>query len=116
VFEVFLTGSGFVEVLVGRLGPGEDPWTRARHATQPGAASEDLRFGDSRYIAATRRRCQRAAPHRTNDVDTDQRRRTLDGLPNPDPLTQSAIEGGRESRTPDMVGKFLGGQGWVLTS
>jgi len=74
--------------------------TRTRHATQPSAASEDLRFGDSRYIVATRRRCQRAAPHRTNDVDTDQRRRTLDGLPNPDPLTRSAIEGSheRESR------------------
>src|SRR5450759_2658636 len=42
--------------------------------------------------------CQRAAPHRTNDVDSDQRRRTLDGLPNPDPLTRSAIEGSQERK------------------
>jgi hypothetical protein len=36
------------------------------------------------------------APHRTNDIDTDQRRRTLDGIPDPDPLTPGAIEGSHE--------------------
>jgi hypothetical protein len=61
------------------------PGPAPEHVTQPGADSEDLRFEDSRHIATTRRRCQRGAPHRTNDVDTDQRRRTLDGLPNPYP-------------------------------
>ena len=32
---------------------------------------------DRRHTAPTHPRCQRAAPHRTNDVDTDQRRHTL---------------------------------------
>jgi hypothetical protein len=34
-------------------------------------------------LAAARPRRQRAAPHRTNDVDTDQRRRTMRRLPGP---------------------------------
>ncbi len=37
-----------------------------------------LRGPGRRYTATARRRCHRAAPHRTNDVDTGQRRRTLE--------------------------------------
>jgi hypothetical protein len=43
--------------------------------------------GDSRHQAAAHPRCQRGAPHRTNDVDTDQRCRTLQCGPEPGPLT-----------------------------
>jgi transposase len=45
---------------------------------------------------AARPRCQRAAPHRTNDVDTDQRRRTLKA-PGAVPLTNPFIEGSHNS-------------------
>jgi len=37
--------------------------------------------GASRPPAPPRRRRQRGAPHRTNDVDADQRRRTIEGSP-----------------------------------
>ena len=43
--------------------------------------------GDSRQTETTRRRRQCGAPHRTNDIDAGKRRRTLEGLPDPRPLT-----------------------------
>jgi hypothetical protein len=44
---------------------------------------------------AARRRCQRGAPHRTNDVDADKRRRTLPA-PETTPLTARIREGRHE--------------------
>ena len=50
------------------------------HDANPSPASPTSPRGlDSRHTAPTRRRCQDAAPHRTNGLDTDQRRRTLTG-------------------------------------
>ncbi len=74
--------------------------TRAHHATPADPDREEHQPGNSRPTATTGRRCQRAAPHRTNDVDTDQRRRTLDSLPGPHPLTTAAIEGSQERTLP----------------
>jgi hypothetical protein len=69
--------------------PGPAPTT----LTTPRATGKTTGLADSRPIATTRRRGQRGAPHRTNDVDTDQRRRTLDGLPDRCPLTPAVLEG-----------------------
>jgi hypothetical protein len=60
-------------------------------------AQEPRRAGDRRHSPPTRRRRQRGAPHRTNDVDADKRRRTLEGFPDPHPLTNFFIEGSHES-------------------
>jgi hypothetical protein len=67
--------------------------TRTHDATPARNHQEPPWAGDRRHTATTRRRCQRGAPHRTNDVDTDQRRRTLESLPEPRPLTNFFIEG-----------------------
>jgi hypothetical protein len=41
-----------------------------------------------------------SAPHRTNDVDTDKRRRTLKGVPDPHLLTTAVIEGSHDRMCP----------------
>ena len=73
---------------------------------QPGSATQTLLppaaarnpSGPARVPTATaRRRCQRGAPRRTNDVDTDKRRRTIAILPGP-LLTTAVIEGSQESK------------------
>jgi hypothetical protein len=55
----------------------------------------------------TRPRCQRGAPHRTNDVDTDKRRRTLEGVPAPYPLTFGVIEGSHERTSISLTVRYL---------
>ena len=51
--------------------------TRTHDAT-PATGKEDTSRGPGRrHTPPARQRCQRGAPRRTNDVDTDQRRRTL---------------------------------------
>ena len=67
---------------------GLPPGTGTSDQPLPGPASptlpptegspEDPRGPDSCHLATACQRCQRGAPHWTNDVDTDQRRRTLD--------------------------------------
>ena len=47
------------------------------------------------HITTARHRCQRGAPHWTNDVDTDQRRRTLDSSGTAH-LTNPVIEGSHD--------------------
>jgi integrase len=54
-------------------------------------------------MAATScRMCQRGGPHRTNDVHTDQRRRTLDGLPDSNRLARDLV-----IWEPDETARFL---------
>ena len=53
--------------------------TRTPNATRHQAACEPLRGFGSSPIATTRRSRQGGAPHRTNDLDGDKRRRTLGG-------------------------------------
>ena len=53
--------------------------TRTPHATRQPSRCETQRGFGSTPTAPTRRSCQRGAPHRTNDVDGDKLRRTLQG-------------------------------------
>ena len=90
------------EIQRGRPAPGHRLFgpatsrTRTLDATPAGARQEPRRARNSRHTATTRQRRQRGAPHRTNDVDADKRRRTLEGLPDPRPLTKFFIEGSHE--------------------
>jgi transposase len=66
----------------------------------PGPASKTLSPPPAAVTPAApttpaRRRCQRAAPHWTNDVDTDKSRRTI-GIGGTAPLTSAVIEGSHE--------------------
>jgi hypothetical protein len=70
--------------------------TRTLDATPGPCPPGTPRAGNSRHTAATRRRVEVSAPHRTNDIDADKRRRTLEGLPDPRPLTSSFIEGSQK--------------------
>ncbi len=81
--------------------------TPATHKAGPGghsgatqlSSAADLtppRAGDSRPTSTARRRCQSGAPHRTNDVDADKRRRTLESFPDQNHLTNLFIEGSHE--------------------
>jgi hypothetical protein len=56
-------------------------WLRFGAGTGPRllGVERQLRRMPIRHTAPTRRRCQDAAPHQTNGLDTDQRRRTLTG-------------------------------------
>jgi transposase len=69
------------------IGSSDEPLPGPAPLTLPPARArqEPPGPGDSRHTATTRRRCQRGAPHRTNDVDADKRRRTLEGPPGPPP-------------------------------
>jgi hypothetical protein len=71
--------------------------TRTRHANPDPSARPAPRGLGSRPSATARRRCQRGAPYRTNDVDADQRRRTIPA-PETAPLTSA-----RNRREPDPV-------------
>src|SRR4051794_35686414 len=66
--------------------------TRSPDATRPTTPSDTTRGLGSPATTPTRRSRQRGAPHRTNDVDGDKRRRTLQGAEAP-PLT---TEGNRK--------------------
>jgi hypothetical protein len=74
-----LGGACFIQR--GRPHPGHRPFGSATSRTRPNDATpghhnrEDIGSGNWRPTTAARRRCQRTAPHRTNDVDTDKRRR-----------------------------------------
>ena len=73
---------GVFDVQRGRPVPGHRPFGSATSRTRtpdatPRPASPRGPGPRRRHPAAARPRCQRAAPHRTDDVDTDQRRRTL---------------------------------------
>ena len=61
----------------------------------PTQASTTAHGPRSRCNPAARPRCQRAAPHRTNNVDTDQRGHTLNSA-GAMPLTDPFIEGSHE--------------------
>ena len=52
--------------------------TRTHHATPAASRPDNPRGPRSCHNTTARQRCQRGAPYWTNDVDTDQRRRTLD--------------------------------------
>jgi transposase len=51
---------------------------RSHDATPATSTPGNPRGPDRRHLPPARRRCQRGAPHRTNDVDTDPRWRTLE--------------------------------------
>ena len=70
--------------------------TRIPDATPTASSPEDPRGPDSCHTTTARQRRQRGAPHWTNDVDTDQRRRTLDSSGTAH-LTNPVIEGSHES-------------------
>jgi hypothetical protein len=53
--------------------------TRTADTTRPTATPDTPRGLGSPAPAQARQSCQRGAPHRTNDVDGDKRRRTLGG-------------------------------------
>ena len=83
---------------------GLSPDTGTSDQPLPGPAQPDATATPARatphgprscHTQAARPRCQRGAPHRTNDVDTDQRRRTLDSA-GAMPLTNPFIEGSHE--------------------
>ena len=69
--------------------------TRTPDATPATSGAQDPRGPRRRHPATARPRCQRGAPHRTNDVDTAQRRRTLD-TGGTALLTNAAIEGSHD--------------------
>jgi len=69
--------------------------TRATDATATSALATPPHGSRSRKTQAARPRCQRGAPNRTNDVDTDQRRRTIDNG-EAMPLTNPFIEGSHD--------------------
>ena len=73
--------------------PGEPSGADTAVQRQPARLSP--RGPGSCHITTARRRCQRGAPHWTNDVDTDQRRRTLDSSGTAH-LTNPFIEGSHE--------------------
>src|SRR5207248_7585728 len=52
--------------------------TRTQNATPATGNQDNPRCPGRRHPPPARPRCQRGAPCRTNDVDTDQRRRTLE--------------------------------------
>lgn len=76
------------------IGPSDKPLPRPAPSTVSSATStgKDPPAGDSQPKAAARRRCPRGAPHRTNDVDTDKRCRTIHGCP-AHHLTTAVTEG-----------------------
>jgi hypothetical protein len=92
---------GVLDIQRGRPFPGHRHFGSATSRTRtPDATATPARTTPhgprSRHTPAARPRCQRGAPHRTNDVDTDQRRRTLNnggGMP----LTNPFIEGSHVS-------------------
>jgi transposase len=71
--------------------------TRSTDATADPNAREPPRGLGSKPPASTRRSRQGGAPHRTNDPDGDQRRRTLQGADTA-PLTQRGTRSGRLNR------------------
>ena len=70
-------------------------WTRTPDALPPPPARATAHGPRSRQPPAARPRCQRGAPHRTNDVDTDQCRHTLNNG-RAMPLTTPFMEGRHE--------------------
>ncbi len=102
----------------GRPSPGHRHFgpatSRARtpDATPTADSPEDPRGPHSCHITTARQRCQRGAPHWTNDVDTDQHRRTLDssGDPGTAHLTNSVIEGSHERKAQSDRDHDLSGQ------
>jgi Transposase IS116/IS110/IS902 family len=81
-----------------RRPPGRTAGPRGGTIVQPGRPG-DPRGPGSCHITTARRRCQRGAPYWTNDVDTDQRRRTLDSFGTAH-LTNPFIEGSHERIRP----------------